>query len=316
VKRREFHGKIVQLAGGTVAQKVAGVSFVPSAKVRPHQNPGYVTTLAEHINRMRNEEGGARLISTALGHVGRVDIAAIMRGRDRQLQEAAANLLRVQALTLYDADRMDPAESAARNALALARAAQNTEIQALTYNTLSQVATYAGAGDRAQYYAEAGLRLRDISDRSRANLHKRRMRALATLRGNERDALAAFSDMCDLDGSLAGLNLNYGVALSDLGRHSAATQAFSYSASHYAESSPHYYAQSLHGEIISSLHAKMPEVAANRMITLAHILPFVNSVRLHKDVTEILAVSASWAKAAGMRDAREQMRAVGMVGPK
>lgn len=310
VKRREFHDKIVKLAGGTVAQKVAGVTFIPSPQVPPHHNPAYLATLADHMNRMRNEEGGAWLISTVRAHVARVDIDDVIGGRDRKLQEAAANLLRVQALTLYDADRTHPAESSARYALALAKASQDVEAQALAYNTLSQVATYAGAGDRAQHYAEEGLKIRDISDRSRANLHKRRMRALAILHGCERDVLAAFSDMHGLDGSLAGLNLNYGVALSEIGRHSSALQAFSYSAAHYAESSPHYYAQSLHGGIISLLHIKEPQAAIGQIQTLAHLLPFINSVQLHKDVEEILVASAPWAKVAGMRDAREQLRTV------
>jgi hypothetical protein len=308
VKRREFHGKIVQLAGGAAAQKVAGVTLIPSAKVPPHQNHAYLATLADHLMRMRGEEGGARLISNVRGHVERVDIAAVISGRDRKLQQAADNLLRAQALTLYDAERINPAESAGKDALALAKASQDAEIQALSYMTLSQVATSAGAGDRGRYYAEEGLKEKEISDRSRANLHKRRMRALATLHDN--DAFAAFCDMCDLDERQPGLNLNYGAALRDLGRHAAAIRAFSNSASHYAESSPHFFTQSLHGEIVSLLHTKMPQDAASRIITFAHILPFVNSARLHKDAIEILAASVPWVRVAGMRDAREQLRAV------
>jgi hypothetical protein len=107
--------------------------------------------------------------------------------------------------------------------------------------------------------------------------------------------------------------VNLGVALSDLGRHRSAIHAFAESADHYAGVSPHYQAQSLTGEIMSLLHAGMPEVAADQMLALARILPFVNSAKILREVigkTGILDVSARWINVPGMRNARDQLRAV------
>jgi tetratricopeptide (TPR) repeat protein len=298
------------LAGGAVAEKIAGVTFVPSARVPAFRNHEYVTAMADHLHKRRQEQGGAWLISAVWGHVERVDIAHVLRRRDRKLQEAASRLLRVQALAFYDAARLNPAEGAAKNALVLAQAAQDPEIQALTYGTLSQVATHAGAGDRGRHYAEVGLRLAGISDRARWDLHIRRMRSLAILPGQENAALEAFGNARTLDEGQPGLKANLGIALSDLGRHQAAIRAFSDSTQYYADSSQLFYAQNLQGEIMSLLQVGMPDVAADRMVTLAHIAPFVNSARLQRDVTAILAASARWINVSGMRDARDQLGSV------
>ena len=326
VKRREFHNKIIKLAGGAVAGKAAGVTLVPSAKVPAFQNHEYVTALADHLKVMRNELGGARLSSTARDYIGRIGIVDVINGRDRRLQVATARVVNVHALTLYDSDRLNHAEGAAKTALALAQASQDRDVQALMYATLSQVATWAGAGDRGRFYAEEGLKIAGTSDALRAELIKREMRALAVLtQREEKPVLAAYEGIHGLDhgsedsfrvNSFKGLSLNLGIALSDLGKHRAAIQAFSDSTNHYAEWSPHFYAQSLHGEIISLLHARMLEDAANSMLILAHTLPLINSAQLHKQVKEILAASAPWVRVSGMRDAREQLRAVITITPK
>lgn len=319
VKRREFHDKIIKVAAGTVAGKVAGVTFVPSAKVPMFGNPGYVTALADHLKLMRNEQGGGQLVSTARNHVEHVGIASVIAGRDRKLQVAAAKLVNIHALTLYDADRLDAAEGVAKVALALAQESQDPEIKALSYVTLSQIAAYAGAGDRGRHYAREGMKIPDISAALRAELYKREMRSLAILPGQEGAAFAAYIGIQNLDGrssdafhvdSFRGLNLNLGVALSDLGRHKSAIEAFSNSARHYASSSPHYFAQSLQGEILSLLHVGLPDVAADRMLTLAYVLPLINSARLQKDVNEVLDASSPWGKRyRQLRNTRDQLKA-------
>jgi hypothetical protein len=317
VKRREFHNKIIKLAGGAAAAQVAGVTFVPSAKVPVFRNHEYVTALVDHATAIRYEQGGARLISTVGGYVERIGIADVMGGTDRKLQVAAARLVKQYALTLYDADRLNAAESVAKSSLALAQEARAPEIQALMYATLSQIATYSGAGDRGLNYALAGLQVPDVSDALRAELLKRKMRSLAILPGHQKAALGAYDGIHSLDqGSadsfrveaFAGLSLNLGTALSDLGRHHAAIRAFSDSAQHYAQSSPHYHAQSLEGEITSLLHAHMPEVAAARMLLLAHVLPLVNSARDQKEAGAILDASARWMNVPAVREARDQLR--------
>jgi tetratricopeptide (TPR) repeat protein len=265
---------------------------------------------------MRNENGAARLISTVAGYVERVGITDVVKGRDRKLQDAAARLLRVQAFTLYDADRMNHAEDVAKSALALAKASQNPAAQALMYITLSQIATYAGTGDRGRYYAEQGLKIPGVNDGYRAELHKRKMRALAILPNQVRATLAAYADIRNLDQRSfdffdalgPGLSLNVGVALSDLGRHQAAIEAFRESANLFGGSSPHYHAQSLIGEITSLLHARMPEVAADRMLVLAHVLPLISSVRDQKEAGAILDASARWMNVPAVREARDQLR--------
>jgi transcriptional regulator with XRE-family HTH domain len=320
VKRREFHNKIITLASAAVAGKAASATLVPSAKLPAFRNHAYVMALADHIKVMRNELGGARLISTAHDYIERIGISDVIQGGDRKLQVATARLVNVHALTLYDADRLNQAEGAARTALALARASEDPDIQALMHATLSQIATWAGAGDRGWFYAQEGLRITGISDVLRAELIKRKMRSLAVLpQKEERVVLRAYEDIRELDqgsqdsfrvDSFKGLSLNFGIALSDLGQHQAAIRAFSDSAKHYAEWSPHYYAQALHGEVTSLLHARMIEDAANSMVILAHTLPLTNSAQLRKQVKEILAASTPWARVTKMRAAREQLRGV------
>jgi transcriptional regulator with XRE-family HTH domain len=318
VKRREFHGKIVQLAGGTVAQKVAGVSFVPSAGMSAFRNHEYISALGDHVYKLRGEQGGAWLIPTVRGYLKHINFADVLGGNDRRLQIATARLVNVHALTFYDADRPGPAEEIANKALALARASLDSEARAHMYVTLSQVATYAGAGDRGRYYAEEGLRISDISDGTRAELANRLMRSLAILPGQGKATLKAFDDIQRFDEELPGVSLNHGVALSDLGKHRAAVQAFSSARTgdYLVQSSPHYYAQCLHREVISLLRGDMPEAAADRILMLVHILPFVNSARLHKQIGEIFAESNRWVNVSGMRDAREQLRAVATIGLK
>jgi hypothetical protein len=126
--------------------------------------------------------------------VERIGIADLASGHDRKLQAAAAGLVRVQALTLYDADRVNHAEGVANNALALAQESADLEMQALVYQTLSQIAAYAGAGDRARHYAQRGLKISGISNRSRAELQKRLMRSLAILPGGKGDPRSIHGD--------------------------------------------------------------------------------------------------------------------------
>lgn len=326
VKRREFHDKIVKLASGAVAGKAAGVTFVPSAKLPAFRNHDYVTALADHIKVMRNEQGGARLIATAHSYIERIGIPDVINGTDRKLQVATARLVNAHALTLYDADRLNYAEGVAGTSLALAQASGDREIQAVMYATLSQIATHAGAGDRGRHYADEGLKIGDINDALRAELIKRKMRALAILPQKEESAvLRAYADIHNLDessedsfnvGSFKGLDINLGVALSNLGKYQAAIRPFSDSARRFAEWSPYFYAQSLHGEIMSLLHVRMPEDAADRMLVLAHLMPLINSAQLHNDIKEIIGASAPWARASGMRDARDQLRTVVTTTPK
>jgi hypothetical protein len=267
---------------------------------------------------MRNELGGARLIPTARSYVERLDAADIITGKDRKLQVAAANLARAQAFTLYDADRLGPAESAAGRALAFARASGDQETLALMYITLSQVATAAGAGERGNRYVQEGLKISDINPGYRAELLKRKMRALALIPNQEAAALGAYEEIRNLNertftffnATGPGLSANLGVALSDLNRHRAAISAFADAARHYANSSPFFYAQNLTDEIISELHTQLPEVAADRMATLAYIVPVTNSAQLNKGIKKILVASAPWGKVAGMREAREQLRSI------
>lgn len=122
VKRREFHDKIVKLAGGAVTQKVAGVTFVPSASVSAFKNHEYVSSLGGHVYSLRGEHGGAWLIPTVRSYVERINFADVLGGNDRKLQIATARLVNVLALAYYDADRTGPAESIANKALALALA--------------------------------------------------------------------------------------------------------------------------------------------------------------------------------------------------
>jgi transcriptional regulator with XRE-family HTH domain len=314
VKRREFHGKVFTLAGAVAAQKVAGVSLVPTGRTPAFRNPEYVTALADHIVDVRDEQGGARLISTARSYVERLDPADIITGKDRKLQVAAARLARAQAFTLYDADHLSPAEHAAHRALTFARASGDPETQALMYITLSQIATAAGAGDRGNHYVDQGLKIPGVNDGYRAELFKRKMRALALLPRQEAPALGAYEDIRNLDeesftffyATGPGLSANLGYALSDLGKHRAAASALRDAANQYVE--PFYYAESTAAEIVARLNGQMPEIAVDRMTTLAYILPLVNSAQLDKEIKKILAVSAQWGNVSGMREARDQLR--------
>lgn len=97
---------------------------------------------------------------------------------DREVQEAASDLIYQVSVTFYDAGRLAMSERAGSLALALTFHAQNFPAQARAYDVLSRVALYQNDSTRAVQYAQRGLRIPDLPASRTSSLHMRLGRAL------------------------------------------------------------------------------------------------------------------------------------------
>ncbi|MCO5974975.1 hypothetical protein, partial [Actinoallomurus soli] len=193
----------------------ASITFVPSPKVGPYQDPGYVRQLAERLANDRYQQGGTPVVSAALRHLRKVGPA--VHGSDRPLQEASSDLACEAARVLYDSRRYTAAEQTGVFALDLARRSGSIRAQADAYSTLSRINIDQRRGDRGAMYARLGLRLGDLPPARRAWLRLRLGRSLALLPGQERTARDVLEEALVADGlpthETADMLGNVGVAM-------------------------------------------------------------------------------------------------------
>ena len=290
----------------------ASITFVPSPKVGPYQDPGYVRQLAERLANDRYQHGGIPIVSTALRHLRKVGPA--INGTDRELQEASSGLACEAARVLYDSRRYAAAEQTGVFALHLARRSGSFRAQAEVYSALSRINIDQRRGERAAMYARLGLGLPDVSPDRRAWLRLRLGRSLALLNGRERAARDALEQVLAFDGlpthEAADMRGNVGVALVGMRDHEGARAAIAEAVRLSGRCSALLLVAYQAWEVEAALRAGLPSPAAARMTSLARIAPLVSSARVNTHIGEVYRMSGRWAGVPEMRDAREQLRSV------
>lgn len=305
VKRREF------------MTAVASVTFAPSPRTGPYEDPLYVHEIAKKLDHMRDEQGGVPLVSTALRHIQRIRRA--INSADPALQSASSELARKASLILFDAKKRQTAEQAGGLALALARKAGYTEGAAYAFENLCTFSQRVDA-HRAATYAERGLRLPGLSDEHRARLNVRLGTSLARTRGHgvQRLTLDALDQAQSIDGMSSATKAmimgNVGIALRRLGLYDGANTSLAESVRLFRDS-PHMHSLYLAHQIKSALASSEPTLAADRMFALTRLVPLIASARLEEHIREILAAAAHWADVPEIRAAGGQLRAVALPSP-
>jgi transcriptional regulator with XRE-family HTH domain len=300
VRRREF------------VAAAASITFVPSSKVGPYRDPGYVRYLAERLAHDRYQQGGTPIVSAALRHLRKVGPA--IHGSDRALQEASSDLACETARVLYDSRRYAAAEQTGIFALDLARRSGSLRAQADAYSALSRINIDQRRGDRGAMYARLGLRLGDLPPAQRAWLRLRLGRSLALLPGRERCARGVLEEALTVDGlpphEMADMVGNAGVAMLGMGQHDAARAAIANAVRIGAECSTLLFVAYQAWEVEAALRADNAPMAADRMTALARIAPLISSVRVDSHITDVYRLSGRWAGLPEMRDARDHLRSV------
>jgi transcriptional regulator with XRE-family HTH domain len=318
VKRREF------------VTAAASVTFIPSPKVGPYEDPANVEALARRMAGARFEHGGGAIASTAIRHVRRIESA--IASRDRKLQEAAAGLAVQTVWTLNDACRINAGENVGRLALKLAKASGSPRAQSLAYSALISLNLDHGAPDRALMYANKGAQLQETPDLPQAWMRLKKGWTLAHIPGQKnraRDEIETISGLLQdtqgfyrqsssesyRDGRahaavVADMIGNIGLSLSDLGMYQEAQATFNECVRGLEESTPALAAFFVAHQVQTALTASHVPLAADRMVKLAHIAPLVNSPRVDECLREVLRQSAGWAKEPRIRNARDQLKAV------
>lgn len=288
----------------------ASAAFIPAGKTNPFRDPQFIRALAARSARMGDELGGVPLVAAALRHAHAVKDA--IGSSDRQLQMAAAELTHQAAMVMYDARKFEKAEQIGKFSLALAKRSRDLNSQARAYQTLSQISTCQGKGERGAEYALHGLRIPDISASERALLSVRLGRALALTPGQERKARSALDSARSIDGvrppysqSITG---NVGIALDSLRSYGEADDHLARTVA--SSLSPLGQALYLGHQVSTALHAAEPALAADRMHALANVVPLVTSAHVDQHIREILSASARWLEVREIRASREQLRAL------
>lgn len=306
VKRREF------------VAAAASVMFVPSPTAGPYEDPANVLDLARRVARARDEHGGRATTATAMRHIRRIE--QVVTGRDRRLQEAASQLAVEGVWTLNDARRFDAGENVGRLALELARLSKSPYAQSCAYSALTTLNVERGAPDRALMYARDGVRLRDVPEAQHAWMRVRKARALALVGGQRhasRDELESvqapladrgFSGQSEFD--VADMMGSIGTALNGVGAHPEAHGTLAESVALLGGAWPNIQSEFLAQQVIAALRMSQPSLAADRMLTLAHVASPVDSGRLDGYLRDVLAESARWAAVPEIRDARDQLKAL------
>jgi transcriptional regulator with XRE-family HTH domain len=290
----------------------ASIAFVPSAKTGPYQDPVYVRQLAVRLENDRYRQGGIPIVSTALRHLRKTGPA--ITGTDRELQEAASELACETARILYDARRYDAAERTGVFALNLARHSGSASAQAGAYSALSRICIDQRRGERGAMYARRGLRVTGISPAQEAWLKLRLGRSLALMRGQERTAREVLEEAVSFDGlpvyEAADMVGNVGVALTGLGEYEEAHASIAKAVRLSGQCSTLLLVAYQAWEVEAAMRASKPALAADRMTTLARIVPLVSSARVNNRLAGVYQMTGRWAGAPEMRDAREQLRSV------
>ncbi len=304
VKRREF----------VIA--AASMTFIPSPKAGPYEDPANVLDLARRVARARYEHGGGATAATAMRHIRRIQ--QVVLDRDRHLQEAASQLAVQAVWTLNDARRFDAGENVGRRALELARLSKSPYAQSRAYSALTALNVERGSPDRALMYARDGVRLREVPEAQHAWMRLRKAQTLALVRGQRhasRDELESvqeplgdlgFADQSPFD--VADMMGNIGRALNNVGAHAEAHDTLDEAVALLSGTRPNLQSEFLAQQVIAALRMPQPSLAADRMLALAHVAPLVDSGRLDDYLRNVLAESAKWATVPEIRNARDQLK--------
>jgi predicted XRE-type DNA-binding protein/tetratricopeptide (TPR) repeat protein len=306
VKRREF------------VTAAASVMFVPSPQTGPYEDPAYLRELTRRVADDRYQNGGTLGVSSAMRHIRQIRSA--IDSRDRKLQIAASGLAVETVWTLNDAGRFDAGQKVGELALALAGLSQDADTQSRALSVLARVQYHRGDGGLAVKYAQQAVHLHGIPRQQSAWLKLRHGWSLSMVNGQEsaaRDVLDGVQhfladarndpqgvrDTADLMGSV-------GRALYDLGEYSEAQGCLDEAVHSLGTLDLRLRGIFLARQIDASLRAGQPEFAADEMLTLARVVPLVNSVQLDNDVKDVLAASRPWHAVPEIRAARAQLRSV------
>ncbi|GAA0978709.1 hypothetical protein GCM10009555_042180 [Acrocarpospora macrocephala] len=291
----------------------ASVIFVPSARTSPYQEASYVQTLAASLARNRYELGGIPLAASALGHLRHIE-RGTADTHDRALQQAASQLADQITLVLYDAGKLPQADRIAGIALEFARRAQDIQAQARAFDTLSRVSLDRGDYARGVAYAQRGLQLPDVTNSQKASLNMRLGRSLALIAGQETASRGVLDHALDIGGlspfGTAALIGDVAIGLGHLRAYTEAGTLLSEAAETIGQWSPLFRAQYLGRQIQTALSGSTPALAADKMHELARALPFVDSARVNKRVSEILQSSLKWDADSEIRQGREHLQAM------
>ncbi|MEV6154832.1 helix-turn-helix domain-containing protein [Nonomuraea sp. NPDC052129] len=302
VERREF------LAAA------ASVMFVPSAvSSNPYLDPDYVRALADSLARGRYELGGVPIAARALGHVKQITHIP-MKTVGIELQGAASDLMYQAGIALYDAGRLAQAEHAGMTALDLAHHAQNFPAQARAYDALSRVSLYRDDPMRAVQYAQRGLRIPGLPSSRQSSLHMRLGRALAGIKGSQKDARTALDRALDARGLSAFAEATLGgdvaIGLSQLGQFNQAEQLLGNAAEAMGQWSLLFQAQYLGRLAQTAIQANKPTLAVHHIYGLTRALPFISSARVNNQAKDIIQSSAKWDRIPDVRVSRERLYAM------
>ncbi|WP_345435269.1 hypothetical protein [Actinoallomurus vinaceus] len=291
----------------------ASVTFLPSAKAGPYQDPEYLRALATQLRATQYEIGGVPLVAAASRHLNKIGQA--VNARDRDLQVAAAGLARAASHVLHDARLFGKAENAGNLALVLAQRADHVDDTANALELMSQVSSYRGDYHRAAMYAQRGLTLSGLTDELKARLSVRLGVSLAktSAHGVERRSRHMLDVAHEFDGTSPGTAAmivgSSGIALSRFGRHEEAGDHLD-EAVRLFDGIPFLRGMWLAENAKAAVRAADPGKAADQMHALARVSPLITSSRFDQKVSDIIAASSRWASVPEMRDAREQLRAI------
>jgi transcriptional regulator with XRE-family HTH domain len=308
VKRREF------------VAAAASVMFVPSPTTGPYEDPAYVRELTRRVAADRYQNGGAFGVSSAMRHIRQITSA--VESRDKKLHMATSDLAVETVWTLNDAGRVEAGQKVGELALTLARRSQDADTQSRALSVLARVQYSRGDGGLAVRYAQQGVKLHELPPQQQAWLKLRYGWSLSMVGGQEgaardvldevRGFLADTRSVNDPEESRDTVELmgDVGRVLYDLGDYREAQGCLDKAVQLLGGASPHVHGLFLARQIAASLRAGQPEYAADRMLSLARVMPLVNSVQLNNNVKDVLAASYPWRAVPEVHAARAQLRTV------
>ena len=296
VKRRDF---LLAAASAALVPAASGTS------ANPYTSAAYVDGLAVRLAANEAQLGGGPLAREAARHASKVIPAA--RAGGPALQGAASRLLHQCSLIQHDVRKLDSAEMTARAALALGLSSGDVPASALACDTLSMSTAHLPDG-RGARYAQRGLSLPELPADGRAMLAARRGRAEA-LAGRTSAARASFDQAMELADGSPEVTGNCGIGLTDLGLTGQADDYLT-TAARLTAGQPFVHALYVARLAKSSLRARDPGLTAGRMVTLAGLVPLVDSPRLTIHVRHLLDGSRVWDPIPEVHDARDALHEV------
>ncbi len=287
----------------------ASVVFVPTATTNPYSSPDYLDTLTHRLAYNELQMGGAPLAREAVRHAVRVTTTAI-DGKSPALHAAASRVCRQAALVLHDVRQFDRAEELAATALMFARRAADQVAQVQALDTLSLICAHLPDGRGAEY-ARRGLAVAGVGDEHRAVLSARLGRSLALTPGQGRQACQSLECAIELSEGCGSLTVeiagNVGIGFGDLGMPGRAEPHLA-TAVRLTPTAPFTHSLYLARQAKTAIRARNPDLAADRIATLANVSPLVDSPRLRIHERHIFDATRRWDSVPVVADAREALR--------